>query len=154
MNRVTLATASVATSLCLLIGALAPGAIAAGSSATEPNESEAAFAQQLAAKRVQSVSINKLLRTMRVTLKDGTQVITRYPKKQSEQTAARLRARGVAVTVLSPTEAKKEAKLHKTHKKHKGTKHKLRYIVGAVVIVVIVLAIGVLLFSRRRRQLD
>jgi ATP-dependent Zn protease len=109
------------------------------------HESEAEFAKQLAAKEVKAVSINKRLRSMRVTLADGRQVIARYPKKQEPQTAARLQARGVAVTVLSKHDAEKEAGPKKAH-------HKIRYIVGGAVILVIVIAGAVLLFSRRRQR--
>ena len=70
---------------------------------------------------------------MRVTLKDGTAVSTRYPKKQSDQTAAHLRAKGVAVTLLSKRGGRaQKSKQTKTHH------HKIRYIVGGVVIVVII----------------
>jgi ATP-dependent Zn protease len=127
--------------------ALAMLAAAATAAATK-SETEAEFQQQLAAKQVQSVTINKRLRSMRVTLKDGTLLTTRYPKKQSEQTAQRLRARGVHVTVLTPAEAKREANPTTKKKSH----HKLRYIVGAVVIVVILLVAGVLIVNRRRRR--
>jgi anti-sigma-K factor RskA len=133
--------ASVLLVLCLL----APGALAAA----VKSESEAELQQQLAAKQVQSVVINKRTRTLRVTLEDGTQVLARYPKKQSEQTAARLRARGVSVTVLTPAEAKREAK---QEGKSKKSHHKLRYIVGAAVIVVIAIVLAVLLINRRRRR--
>ncbi len=120
---------------------------AAALAATAKSESEAEFQQQLAAKQVQSVAINKRLRSMRVTLRDGTQVTTRYPKKQSEQTAKRLRARGVHVTVLTPAEAK-----HEVSPTKKKSHHKLRYIAGAVVIVVILLVAAVLVVNRRRRR--
>jgi ATP-dependent Zn protease len=110
--------------------------------ASAKSESEAEFRHQLEAKQVQSVVINKFTRSMRVTLKDGTQAIARYPKKQSEQTADRLRAKHVSVTILTPDEAKKEAPKKKSH-------HKIRYIVGGVVIVVIVLVGGFLLYRRR-----
>jgi ATP-dependent Zn protease len=126
---------------CGLLGGLAP---AAGASARK-YESEADFAKQLAGKEVKSVVINKRLRSMRVTLADGSQVLARYPKKQEPQTASRLQARGVAVTVLSRQEAEKEAGSKKSH-------HKIRYIVGGVVILLIVIVGAVLIFNRRRRR--
>jgi ATP-dependent Zn protease len=129
--------------LGLTLGALAPATLAASAK----SESEAEFQQQLAAKQVHSVVINKHERSMRVTLKDGTVVTTRYPKKQSEQTKQRIEAKGVRVTVLTPAEAKKEAGPTK-----KKSHHKLRYIVGAVVIVVILLVVAVLVINRRRRR--
>ncbi len=118
-------------------------ALAAETPAGYTQESEAAFAKQVAKREVASVTINKRLRQMKVTLKDGTRYLARYPKKQSAQTAAHLEAKSVSVTVLSQKEAEKEAGPKKTH-------HKIRYIVGGVVIVVIVLIGGFLLYRRRR----
>ena len=126
---------------CGVFGGVAP---AAGASA-RAYESEADFAKQLAGREVKSVVINKRLRSMRVTLADGRQVFARYPKKQEPQTASRLQARGVAVTVLSKQEAEKEAGPKKSH-------HKIRYLVGGAVILVIVIAAAVLIFNRRRRR--
>jgi ABC-type nickel/cobalt efflux system permease component RcnA len=129
----------VSFALCGLLGGVALAA-----EGTQ-HESEAEFAKQLAAKEVKAVTINKRLRSMRVTLADGRHVLARYPKKQEPQTASRLRARGVAVTVLSKHDAEKEAGPKKAH-------HKIRYIVGGAVILVIVIAGAVLLVSRRRRR--
>jgi hypothetical protein len=137
MNRPTRALVAVATALCLLLSLLSSGALAAVS-----GESEAAFKQQLAAKEVRSVAINKYGRIMRVTLKDGTQVTARYPKKQSEQTAAHLRALHVPVTMLSKQQGFKEIKKGKKHQ------HKIRYIVGGVLILVILVVGAVVLFRR------
>ncbi|MHB8233015.1 MAG: hypothetical protein ACYDHT_00010 [Solirubrobacteraceae bacterium] len=127
----------------LVILVLACPFCVAASAASPTSESEAVFSQQLHAKRVKSVVINKYTRSMRVTLNDGTQVTTRYPKKQSAQTATRLRAAGVTVTFLSKKQGYQEAKKGKTHH------HKIRYIVGGVLIVVIILVGGVLLYRRR-----
>jgi N-dimethylarginine dimethylaminohydrolase len=109
-------------------------------------ESEATFAQQLAAKQIESVIVNKRLRSLRVTLKDGSHVLVKYPKHEEPATVAKLQAKHVTVTVLSTKQAEKEAGKTKSHH------HKIRYIVGGVVIVVIVVVIGVLLFNRQRRR--
>ncbi|HEX3434875.1 MAG TPA: hypothetical protein VHT25_12540 [Solirubrobacteraceae bacterium] len=139
MNRSTRALTRAVMALALLACLFCAGA----SAASPTGESEAVFSQQLHAKRVKSVAINKYTRSMKVTLNDGTQVTTRYPKKQSAQTAARLRAAGVTVTFLSKKQGYEEAKKGKTHH------HKIRYIVGGVLIVVILLVGGVLLYRRR-----
>jgi ATP-dependent Zn protease len=136
----------VALLLLLIAGLALATATVASAASLPPGESESAFAKQLDAKEVESVVINSYLREMRVTLKDGTKVSARYPKKQSEQTAAHLRAKGVAVTVLTKKAAEREIKEAKPHH------HKIRYIVGGVAIVVIVVVGGVLLFNRRRRR--
>jgi ATP-dependent Zn protease len=130
---------------CGLLGAGVAPALAAEGTAGYVHESEADFARQLAAKEVRSVTINKRLRTMRVTLSDGSRFLARYPKKQEPQTVARLQARGVKVRVLSKDEAEEEAKPKSSH-------HKIRYIVGAVLIAAIVIVGGVLLYHRRRSR--
>jgi hypothetical protein len=144
----TKAIASFAIVLCLLVaGPLAAAAAAAEETAiVYAPESEAKFAQQLDAKKIESVVINKRLRSIRVTLKDGSHVLAKYPKKQSEQTIARLHAHGVAVSVLSTKEAEKQLGKGKSHH------HKIRYIVGGALILVIVIVGGVLLFNRSRRR--
>lgn len=128
----------------LALSGLAPVALAAEGTIVYTHESEAEFAKQLAAKQVKSVEINKRLRTMRVTLADGRHVLARYPKKQEPQTAARLQAHGVSVTVLAKSDAENEAKAKKP------AHHKLRYIVGGVLVLVLVIVVAVLAVNRRR----
>jgi ATP-dependent Zn protease len=130
----------------LALSGLAAVALAAGGTIVYTHESEAEFAKQLAAKQVKSVEINKRLRTMRVTLADGSHVLASYPKKQEPQTAARLQAHGVSVTVLSKGAAEKEVG------KKKSSHHKIRYIVGGVLVIVIVVVVAVLVVNSRRRR--
>jgi len=130
----------------LALSGLAAVALAAEGAIVYTHESEAEFAKQLAAKQVKSVEINKRLRTMRVTLADGSHVLASYPKKQEPQTAARLQAHGVSVTVLSKSAAEKE------QGKKKSSHHKIRYIVGGVLIIVIVIVVAVLVVNSRRRR--
>jgi hypothetical protein len=130
----------------LALSGLAPVALAAEGTIVYTHESEAEFAKQLAAKQVKSVEINKRLRTMRVTLADGRHVLARYPKKQEPQTVTRLQSRGVSVTVLGKSAAEKEAKAKKP------SHHKIRYIVGGVLVLVIVIVVAVLAVNRRRRR--
>lgn len=144
MNRATRAFTSLALALCLALTPLVAVAGAEGAIVYK-HESEAEFSQQIAAKKVKSAVINKRLRTVRVTLTDGTHVLARYPAHQEPQTLARLKAAGIPVSVLGKATAEKEAKAKKP------VKHKLRYIVGGVVIVLIVIVGGVLLINRRRQ---
>lgn len=152
MNRPIRAFTSLSLALCLAFClALSPLA-AVASAAEEPaivykHVSEAEFQKDLAAKKVQSVEVNKRLRTLRVTLTDGSHVLARYPKHEEPATVARLKAAGVAVTVLGKSDAEKEAKAKKP------VHHKIRYIAGGVVIAVIVI-VGVVLLINRRRQED
>jgi hypothetical protein len=122
---------------------LAP-AFGASASAAEPvvhytKESLPEYEKQLAGGQIRAVTINKFLRSLRITLKDGRYVLATYPKHEEANTAAALKAKGVPVTVLLPVAAQKEAKAKPIH-------HKLRYIAGGIVIVG-----AVLLVDRRRK---
>lgn len=141
-----LARAILALSLAslLALGSLFAGPALAAEEGTIVyiHESEAAFAKQLAKREVASVKVNKRLRTLRVTLKDGSHYLAQYPAKHEPATVAHLEAKGVSVTVLSKSAAEKEAKPKATH-------HKIRYIVGGILVVAIVLVGGFLLYRRR-----
>ena len=64
------------------------------------------FVQQLNGGQVAAVTVNKRLRSMRVTLKNGQHVLALYPPHQSAATIAKLQGKHVRVTVLSPAQAK------------------------------------------------
>jgi hypothetical protein len=134
---------ALSLSLCGLLGGVAMAADEGAIVYT--HESEAEFAKQLAAKEVESVIVNKRLRTLRATLTDGRHVLGSYPKHQEPATVARLKAHGATVTILTKQQASKEAKKGKSHRR-------IRYIVGGAVILVIVIAAAVLLVNRRRRR--
>jgi hypothetical protein len=110
------------------------------------DESYAEFQQQLASGQIQAVTINKRLASLRVTLEDGRHVLAKYARKGEPAAAAALAAKHVPVTVLSPARAESEIPKKAVH-------HKLRYIAGGVLVVLILLAGGVL-YVRSRRQLD
>lgn len=107
-------------------------------------ETQQAFEAQLKSGQIASATFNKRIRSLRITLKRGQHFTYTYPKKGSPAVEAKLRAHHVTFTKLSTTEAKKDAK--------KPAKHKIRYIAGAVVIVLILIAALVLVL--RRRQAD
>ncbi len=146
MNRAIPTIAGLALAISLAVGPLAAGANAEAT-ITYRHETEAEFDQQIAAKKIKTAVINPSLRTVRVTLDDGSHVLGRYPKKQAPETAARLKAAGATVSVLSKKAGEKQAS------EGKKPKHKIRYIVGGVVIVLIVIG-GVVWLIRRRRQVD
>ncbi|HTU80313.1 MAG TPA: hypothetical protein VMF09_16300 [Solirubrobacteraceae bacterium] len=102
------------------------------------------YQKQLAEAQIQSILINKRIRSLRMTLKDGRHVDIKYNAKEEKKFAASLRAHHVPFSVLSPAAALAEYNAKPVH-------HKLRYIVGGIVIVVIVLVVAGLLFYRRRR---
>jgi len=146
MNRAVPTLAGLALALSLALGPVAAGANAEGT-ITYRHETEAEFEQQIAAKKIKTAEINKSLRTVRVQLDDGTYVLGKYPKHQVPQTIARLKAAGATVTLLSKREGEKQIGKEKKHK------HKIRYIVGGVLIVLIVIG-GAVWLIRRRRQID
>ncbi len=128
---------------CLVALAMAPGAD--GATIVYEPESQTVMLSQLQKGEVQSVVVNKRLRSLRVTLKDGRHVLVKYPAHHEPETVAALKARGVTVAILTPTQAKAEAKKKPVH-------HKLRYIAGGILIVVIIVVAAVLLIDRRRKM--
>jgi len=133
--------------LCCLLGALSLAAPAGAATPVYEKESEQIWEQQLAARQIRSATINKFLQTVRTRLKDGRYVIFKYPKHQEPRVRAQLAAKHVPVTVLSHSQAVREANKKPRH-------HKLRYIVGGVALGLIVLAGAVLLVRRWRMQAD
>jgi hypothetical protein len=129
---------------CLAAALLAPAISPAAPTIAYEKESEQTFRQQLAARQIAAVTINKRIRTLRITLKDGRHVLARYPKKTEARVARELKSKGAHVTVLSKPQAEAEAKKIPRH-------HKIRYIVGGVVIALAVVAAAVVLLRRRRR---
>jgi hypothetical protein len=127
----------------LAFAALSPAAAVAQETISYEHESEAAFRQQLAARQIRSAIINKRLRSLRLTLKDGRHVLAHYPAHSEPKLARELAAKHVAVTVLSKAQAEAQVKKIPRH-------HKIRYIVGGVVIALVVIG-GVIFFIRRRR---
>jgi hypothetical protein len=123
-----------------------PAAVASGASIVYQNETFPQYEQQLAGGQIQSVTINKRLRSLRITLKDGRYVLAKYGKHEEPKVAAALEAKHVAVTVLTPTVAQREVPKKPAH-------HKLRYIAGGVLIVVIVI-VGAVLYINRKRKAD
>jgi hypothetical protein len=141
--RAPSAACTATAAACVLALALVPVSVAGA--ASEEQESEAAFQQQLAARQIRAAIVNRHLRRMRLTLRDGRHVVAVYPKRHFPALRAQLEAKHVKVTVLTPSQAKQETK------KLRHPHHKLRYIVGGVLVVVIVLVAALVLMWRRRR---
>jgi len=134
------------TLTCLVCAALLPAAAAGAAEgiSTYTHESLQQFEKQLAAKQIAAVTINKRVRSLRTTLKDGTHVLARYGRKEEPKIAAALAAKGVPVEVLKPAQAAKEVP---------KKAHKLRYIAGGILIVVL-LVVGAVLYVDRKRKRD
>jgi hypothetical protein len=134
--------AQLATKLLLPLACLTCAWLAVPAAATAvvhfQRESFPAFEQQLSAGQIESATFNKKAHTLHLLLKDGRYMLISYPSHQEPQLAARLRARGIAVTV---EKSKAKPAVH----------HKLRYIAGGILLVVIAVVVAVLLVDRRRR---
>jgi len=129
---------------CLSCALLLPGLAAAGENTiTYQHESLQEYEKQLAEGKIQAATINKVLRSIRITLKDGSYVLAKYNKGEEPKVKHALQAKGVTATILSHAQATKEAK--------KSPKHKLRYIAGGIVIVVLIVVGGVLFIDRKRK---
>jgi ATP-dependent Zn protease len=134
--RLTLA--ALASLLLALPAGTAQGAVA------YVHEAYPEFEAQLSGGHIKEVTINKRLRTLRITLKDGSHVLAQYAPHEEPHVLRELREKGIHVAVLSAAAAKQEQGKRPVH-------HKIRYIVGGVLIAVIVIVGGVVLYNRRRR---
>jgi hypothetical protein len=130
--------------LASLVALALTGARSAAGAIAYTKESLAEYEHQLASGQIREVTINKFVRSVRVTLKDGSHVLATYPPKQEPTVDAKLRAKAVPVTILAPTVAQAEAKSKPVH-------HKLRYIAGGILVAAIIIVAAVLLVNRRRR---
>jgi hypothetical protein len=150
MIRTTRLSLSRGIAVCLAAVACLCLASAAIASAAEPTinykpESFSAYQQQLAGGKIKAVTINKRVRSLRVTLTDGSYVLAKYKPHEEPKIAAALQAKGITPTVLQPAEAAKEVV-------KKPVKHKLRYIAGGILVVVVVVVGGVLFVDRKRKR--
>jgi ATP-dependent Zn protease len=142
LTRARLLGLAALAALCLALAMPASGLGAATPTYTKETQQE--FEKQLKSHDIASVTVNKRLRSLRITLKNGQHFLYHYAKKGEPKLVSELQARHVTVTVLKPAEAAKEVK---------PAKHKLRYIAGGILIVV-VLIVGVVLLVNRTRQRD
>jgi hypothetical protein len=101
------------------------------------------YEKQLAGAQIQAASVNKKVRSIHLTLKDGRHVLVKYGAGQERTYVAQLQAKGVPVTILTPAKAAKQAK--------KPVKHKLRYIAGGILVAVVIVVGAVLLIDRKRK---
>jgi ATP-dependent Zn protease len=118
--------------LLLILTALAPAALAAA-----PRESVASFERHLSKGEVKAVSLHTAGHTFHITLKDGSKAIVPFPASSQQRLVDEVEAKGLTVKIA----------------KVPPPSHKLRYIVGAIAVVAIVLFIaGIVLLMRRRRM--
>jgi hypothetical protein len=130
--------------LALLIALALPVAGLAAASPTYTKETQQAYERQLKRGEITEATFNKKLRSLHIKTKNGELFLYKYPKKGEPALSSQLKAHHVKVTILKPSEAAKEVK---------PAKHKLRYIAGGILIVV-VLIVGIVLLVNRRRSGD
>ena len=106
-------------------------------------ESIQAYEKQLSGGEIAAATFNKKIRSLHLTLKDGKHVLITYPPHEQPKFAAALEAKNIPVSVLKPAVAAKEAA--------KPVHHKLRYIAGGILVLVIIVVGAVLLVDRRRK---
>jgi nitrate reductase gamma subunit len=128
--------------LCLVLAVPASGLAATTPEYT--HESKEAYEQQLDKGEIKSAEFNRKIRSLHIKTKNGDLFLYRYPKKGSKTVEDQLRAKHVHFIVLSHSAADLEVKENAPAKKHK-----IRYIVGGVVLLLIV--IGLIVFFVRRR---
>ena len=138
----------VLMALCLALAAPAYALAAEGTTPKYTKESREAFEQQLSKGEIKSAEFNKKLRSLHITTKNGTLYLYHYEKKGAPALESKLKANHVTFTVLAPSAASKEATALK-----KPAKHKIRYIVGGVVVLLIVIG-AIVYFVRRRSMRD
>jgi ATP-dependent Zn protease len=132
-----LARPRAAVTVALLVCACALASATPTLAATPlPQESLVIFEGQLNGHQVTAVTVHTKTHTFHISLKDGRRISIAFPASQQQRLEGDIRAQGIAVQVA---------------KVQPPPSHKLRYIVGAIVIVLIVLAIVGLLYMRRRR---
>jgi hypothetical protein len=142
MNKSMQRRAAALLACLFVIASLAPVglAVATGAVIHFQHESYQAFQNQLASGQVKAVTFNKKPHSAHITLKNGTLMLAVYPPLQEHQLAAELAAKGVPLTIEHT---------HKTTAA-KPVHHKLRYIAGGILVVVILTILAVLLIGRRR----
>ncbi len=149
-TRASLTARIAVLAVSLACASLLAGPVAARAATIDYTpESFAEYQQQLAAGKIKAVTINRRLRSLRVTLTDGRYVLAHYEPRGQKKVESLLKLHGVPVKLLTPAEAAKEVGPKKLRAK-KPVKHKLRYIAAGVLVVVIIIVAAVLLIRRRR----
>jgi Holliday junction resolvase len=129
----------------LLLPVLLGGVSAArgeGSATQYNKENLAEYESQLDGGQVQSIVVNKRTRSLRITLKNGEHVFVKYAKKTGPKYYAAVKAHHVSLTFLTPAQAKAE---------QKRAGHKIRYIAGGALILVLAIVGGILYYNRGRQ---
>ncbi len=143
----SLRTLTLRLAAVLLVALAFPSVAAAEEAAVShyTKETEKNYEEQLHAAEISEAKINKRDHNVLITLKNGEKVFIHLHAHDVEKIEAALRAKGITATVESSEEAQKEVAA-------KPAKHKLRYIIGGVVIVLVIVAIGYYIYDRKRKS--
>ena len=149
IERATVRTVGRGALLALLLGCWALLLVGLSAARGETaivytHESYPQYQSQLASGQIKAVTVNRRVRSLRITLDNGTHVVAHYAPKQEPAVVEALEAKGVPVTLLALAATKAEASSKPVH-------HKLRYIAGGLLLAVVVI-VGVVLFVNRRRK--
>jgi hypothetical protein len=124
--------------VCVALALPAEG-LAAAATPKYTKESQQAYESQLQKDEIAEATLNKFVRSLRLTLKNGDHVIYSYPAKGAPKLEQELKAKGIAVTALHG---------HK-HKHKKSAKHTRRYVAIGIVVIVVLAGVAFLMFRRR-----
>ena len=133
------------TCLALAFAVQATPSLGAEGTVHYQKESFPEYEKQLASVQIVEATFNKRVRSIHLLLKDGRHVIVHYGKGEEPKLLAQLQAKGIPVTIEKPAQAAAEAK-------KVPVKHKLRYIVGGIVVAIVIIVGAVLLIDRRRKR--
>lgn len=131
---------SLAAALAAVLACLLPASAFAAE-----HESQQAYEGQLAAGEIAKAKINKRVRHLDLTLKNGQQFVYVYPPHTEPAVAAKLTEKKIPLEVLSPKAALAEAKKAPVH-------HKLRYIAAGILGAIVIIVLIVLVVDRRRKR--
>ena len=129
--------------VCVALALPAEG-LAAAATPKYTKESQKAYESQLQKGEIAAATVNKFVRSLRLTLKNGDHVLYSYPAKGAPKLEAELKAKGVPVSALQGH----------GHKHKKGAKHTRRYIAIGIVVIVVLAGIAFLMFRRRPSARD
>lgn len=141
IRRLTLRASAVALTLLCLAGTIAAPVLATTAIHFQ-RESYAALLAQLHKGEVHALVLHPQGYKAHASLDNGGHFTATYPPGEVSRLEAQARAKGASFTVATST--------HKATSTH----HKLRYIAGAILIVVILVVLAVLLVGRRRALVE
>jgi hypothetical protein len=127
--------------VCLALAAIALAVPAGAATVHFQTETLSAYEGQLHHHEVHALTFHSGSETghLHISLDNGSHMTVAYPAAQQAKLVTQAREAGARVKIATVKPAKATA-----------VKHKLRYIAGGILILVILIVLGVLLIGRRR----